>query len=146
MTSRSKDSARSDGKSRTNRLKLLLSPCLATTFLMRRFDCLVHISILLKCQYGELRMDKNGVTLETDGTKLSFPINAQNYLPLALPIPMVIGFTIFNFSDKRICLGVADKTNQNATGPQKELLEWHWKFGHTGFKWIQLLMKPRHPR
>jgi hypothetical protein len=71
-------------------------------------------------QHGELRMDKDGMTLETaDGTKLSFPINEQNNLPLALPIPMDSGFTTFSLTDERVCLSVAGKTNQNITGPQK---------------------------
>lgn len=36
-------------------------------------------------------------------------------------------------------LSVADKTNQNLTPGQKELLKWHWKLGHANFKWIQQL-------
>jgi hypothetical protein len=50
---------------------------------------------------GELRMEKSIVTLESTnaGMELSFPINAQNNLPLALPIPMDSGFTTFDFYD-----------------------------------------------
>jgi hypothetical protein len=43
-------------------------------------------------------------------------------------------------------LSVADKTNQNLTASQKELLLWHWKLGHAGFQWIQhLASTPREP-
>ena len=43
----------------------------------------------------------------------------------------------------RIQLSVADETNQNITGLQKELLGWHWKLGHANMPWIQKLMEPK---
>jgi hypothetical protein len=46
----------------------------------------------------------------------------------------------------RIQLSVADETNQNLTGAQKELLGWHWKLGHANMPWIQKLMRPKRPK
>jgi hypothetical protein len=37
---------------------------------------------------------------------------------------------------------VGDETNQQLTGPQKELLLWHWKLG-VGMKHVQDLVRPR---
>ena len=36
-------------------------------------------------------------------------------------------------------LCVTDQNNQNLSGPQKELLLWHWQLGHAGFEWVQRL-------
>lgn len=36
-------------------------------------------------------------------------------------------------------LSVASEVNQNLTASQKELLLWHWRIGHAGFKWVQWL-------
>jgi hypothetical protein len=51
-----------------------------------------------------------------------------------------------DLSAERIMLSVADETNQNITGAQKELLGWHWKLGHANMPWIQKLMKPKRPK
>jgi hypothetical protein len=99
-------------------------------------------------QDGELLMTKDGVTLQTanDKVRLSFPINDQNNLPMALPIPMDSGFCTFHISANELYLNAVAETNQNMTAPQKELLGWHQKFGHAGFRWVQSLMIPRTPR
>jgi hypothetical protein len=97
---------------------------------------------------GELLMTKDGVTLRTanERVRLSFPINDQNNLPMALSIPMDSGFCTFHLSTDKVYLNAMAETNQNMTAPQKELLGWHQKFGHAGFRWIQSLMIPRTPR
>jgi hypothetical protein len=99
-------------------------------------------------QGGELVMTKDEVTLTTahDKVRLSFPINDQNNLPMALPIPMDSGFCTFHVTTEEIYLNATEETNQNMTAPQKELLGWHQKFGHAGFRWVQSLMIPRTPR
>jgi hypothetical protein len=55
-------------------------------------------------QGGELVMTKDGVTLQTahDKVRLSFPINDQNNLPMALPIPMDSGFCTFHATTEEI--------------------------------------------
>ena len=40
------------------------------------------------------------------------------------------------------CSCVADEANQNLSGPEKELLQWHWKLC-ISIPHIQELMKPR---
>ncbi len=102
----------------------------------------------LEEQGGSLHMNKDGVHLTTaDGeTKLSFPINPDNNLPLALSMPLESGFCAFNMTAGDIHFNAMDETNQNLTGPAKELLGWHQKFGHCGFSWVQSLMIPRNPR
>ena len=40
-------------------------------------------------------------------------------------------------------LYVLDKTNQNLTSAQKDLLLWHFRLGHMGFAHLQQLMRPR---
>jgi hypothetical protein len=37
-------------------------------------------------------------------------------------------------------LSVASEVNQNITAAQKELLKWHWRLGHAGFRWVQWMM------
>jgi hypothetical protein len=88
------------------------------------------------------------VTLRTahEGVRLSFPLSQHNNLPLALTVPRESGFCAFNVSEEEIHLSATDETNQNMTAPQKEILEWHQKFGHAGFKRVQSLMTPRNPR
>ena len=42
-------------------------------------------------------------------------------------------------------ISLLDKNNHNMTKQQKELLLWHQRLGHAGFRWIQSLMrKPKH--
>ena len=45
-------------------------------------------------------------------------------------VPNHIGIT---FDD---ALSVADDSNKNLTGAQKELLLWHWKLGHANLQCI----------
>jgi hypothetical protein len=93
-------------------------------------------------------MTKDGFTLQTVHKKvrLSFPINDQNNLPLALPLPLDSGFCTFHITTEELYLNATTETNQNMTALQKELIGWHQKFGHAGFCWVQSLMIPRTPR
>jgi hypothetical protein len=83
-------------------------------------------------------MTKDGVTLQTahEKVRLSFPINDQNNLPLALLLPMDSGFCTFHVTTEELYLNATAETNQNMTAPQKELIGWHQKFGHAGFCWV----------
>ena len=101
---------------------------------------------------GSYYMSHDGSTLTLhDGTALVFPYNRDMNLPLMLPS---IGESQANPCLTRLDLSVlaaipgteslahstvADETNQNITRAQKELLLWHWRFGHCGFQWVQSL-------
>jgi hypothetical protein len=104
---------------------------------------------LIECNQGKLVVTKNEATLEVnDGLLLSFPINDLNNLPFAL-MDDKQRQSMLQFNDMHkdhILLNVAAETNQNISGPQQELLFWHWIMGHGGFQWIQRLMKPKRPR
>jgi hypothetical protein len=96
-------------------------------------------------------MCHEGTTLTLhDGSPLVFPYNRDMNLPLMLPYkkPQAMHcLTKLDLSALSDLLGtvspshstVADETNQNITCAQKELLLWHWQFGHCGFQWVQFL-------
>jgi hypothetical protein len=73
-------------------------------------------------QVGELYMNRDGVTLQmaNEGVRLSFPINKQNNLPLALlPILMESGLYAISVSKEVINLSATYETNQNMMALQK---------------------------
>ena len=103
-----------------------------------------------------------------DGEIIDFPIDPHSNLPLAHDcactaqekakygprLCAAVVDTFLNFKDIVVepidvnhnckhscCTCVADETNQNLSGPQKELLLWHWKLSINMFE-IQKLMKP----
>jgi GAG-pre-integrase domain len=78
----------------------------------------------------------------------AFPFHPVNGLPLMFLDDgrgHVAGFFSSDhalFSDHhKILTSVADETNQNLNGPQKELLLWHHKLGHINFDWLQALAR-----
>jgi hypothetical protein len=78
-----------------------------------------------------------------NGSILTFPF-AQNNIPYMLTDwQPVVGITPQDqpmMTDRKsIGISVAHATNQNLTQSQKELLNWHWKFGHCNFSWVQRL-------
>ena len=92
-------------------------------------------------------MRKHVSTLhDGNGGELVVPYHPNNNLPIMFTSTnqTVDGINItqpiksFNTSD--IFTSVANKTNQNLTASQKELLVWHWKINHIGFQWLQTLM------
>ena len=97
---------------------------------------------------GALTMNWEHLTLRFPGpVKLSFPI-APNGLPLMFldnnqgPIAGVTFADAAMFSDvPYILANVADETNQNLSGPQRELLLWHHKLAHVNFDWLQTLAR-----
>jgi hypothetical protein len=103
----------------------------------------------IECEQGKLVITKDETTLEVnDGSLLSFPINKWNNLPFALMDDKqrhsMLQFD--NMHEDHILLNVAAETNQNISGPQRELLFWHRIMGHSEFQWVQRLMKPKRPR
>ena len=83
-----------------------------------------------------------------NGSLLQFPHNANNNLPLMLPMePHHISLTFDDAStlgdghSVHNYMSVADESNQNLTSTQKELLLWHWKLGHANLQWIQTLCR-----
>lgn len=107
---------------------------------------------------GSLLLTAKTVTLTlSDSTKLAFPYNDSNNLPLMLedrafkPRICFVGVSVGELATAAMSefaqfLSVADESNQNITGPQKELLAWHWRLGHIGFTWLQWLMRAREGR
>ena len=85
------------------------------------------------------------LVVENGGT-LSFPIRFTNNLPMMFPEETKRCLFAYDFGDNEVFLGVTDNRNNNLSGPEKELLQWHFKFVHIGMRWLQKLMKPRHPR
>jgi hypothetical protein len=84
-----------------------------------------------------------------DGTRLEFPYNLNNNLPLM--VIDAVGHNTAGLSRHDLgilteptvmdsYLSVLDQVNQNITSAQKELLLWHQRLGHAGFQWNQSLM------
>ena len=86
-----------------------------------------------------------------NGSELTFPYHSTSNLPLMLldahaPQPPTAGFTfqqISSFDNPRFFLSVAHETNQNLTSTQRELLLWHWRFGHADMRRVQRLFSKR---
>ncbi len=66
---------------------------------------------------------------EAPGQVLSCPLNAS-----LLPVIKVQTPTEINSDLKALHSCVIQEKNQNLTPAQKELLKWHWRLGHMGFK------------
>jgi hypothetical protein len=82
-------------------------------------------------------------------TILHFPYASGSNIPIILTKKdsnLRIGLTYHDLqplTDSTLVsayLGVADKTNQNITLSQNELLCWHWRLGRINFQWIQMLV------
>jgi hypothetical protein len=72
-----------------------------------------------------------------DGRRVSIPYNERNNLPTLL----ISTQPSTDELDAELSLCVLDEVNQNLTEGQKELLRWHYRFGHTNFANIQRLLK-----
>ena len=87
-----------------------------------------------------------------EGTKLRFPMNKGNNLPLTLLSDHVnfVGISKKDFSHysnlHQAYMTVADETNQNLQRNEKELVHWHHCLSHIGLSWTKsLFSKPRDP-
>ena len=75
-----------------------------------------------------------------DGTQLHIPYHQSNGLPTVYnePLDHVL---VTSPSSHDVCMSVLEETNQNLTGPQKELLLYHARYGHINFNTIQFNMR-----
>jgi hypothetical protein len=95
---------------------------------------------------GEYIMQYNRTILQTNsGETLVVPYHYSNNLPMILPNSHKGQLHSLHMSPQvdDVLMSVGEETNQNLTGSQKELLNWHWRLGHIGFQWLQTLMRPR---
>ena len=103
---------------------------------------------------GNIVQDHEKVTLNTpNGERLTFPYDLGSNLPLMYldhrsPQVGLSGRQVMNLTtskDIEHTLSLLDEINHNMSKPQKELMLWHQRLGHAGFRWIQSLMrKPKH--
>lgn len=100
---------------------------------------------------GKSECDHESLTFTTsDGSKLQFPYHPGSNLPIMFTdwdIPQA-GLSASHFQFLRSDSGfeTASKLlqdNYNLNPAEKELLLWHDRLGHAGFKWIQDLMRTR---
>ena len=103
---------------------------------------------------GSILQDHEKVILSTTwGEELSFPYDLGSNFPLmclnhrlatvGLSQWQVLTLTQSEEIDNTCKL--FDSNNYNLSKPQKELMLWHQRLGHAGFRWIQTLMhKPKH--
>ena len=89
---------------------------------------------------GESRLSKDTsfLTLK-DGTTLEIPYYPSNGLPTVHQASR--SSCTFTPSSHDVFLSVLDQANQNLSGPQKELLFLHSKYGHINFKTLQFHMR-----
>lgn len=89
-------------------------------------------------QSSKSGQDKNGIWLTQGTDKISIPYSKTNNLPIfyaSTPGSPNISDSEFNLS----C--VTESSNQNINPQQKELLRWHFRFGHMNFNSCQLVLK-----
>ena len=122
---------------------------------------------------GKMLVVCNGISLDVpSGPTLEFPFNPSSNLPLMLPAehPSFLSAffapsssaSSFSFdgpskftpifesmdsmlSENDISALLVDESNSNLSRAQKELLVWHWKFGHIDMHRLQSMMHPERP-
>ena len=122
---------------------------------------------------GSMTLNCHGVTLKVPaGPDLEFPFNPSSNLPLMLPAehPSFLtaffapsgpketlaldAISTFNpvfesmdsiLTDTDLSALMVDDENKNLSRAQKELLVWHWKFGHVDMHRLQSMMHPNKP-
>jgi hypothetical protein len=107
-------------------------------------------SYFQKNDAGSSYMDKDKLSFITaEGVELQFPYHPCSNLPLMFTDHLAVeaGFTADHFQMlaemddrqkdyfRQLC-----HNNHNLSKPQKELLLWHSRLSHAGFRWIQDLM------
>jgi hypothetical protein len=100
---------------------------------------------------GHCVMNARSTTLTlADDSVLVFPNQQFNNLPFMLPSKQWTTSLMYEgckfLSNQQLLqlhLSVADKTNQNLTASQRELLLWHWRLGHANHRGIQKLFAKR---
>ena len=94
---------------------------------------------------GSFTMDPNGTVLTLPNQfSFCFEYHKGNNLPMATTISsdMVakVSMSFDSFTRQDMSNSLVEEYNQNHTQAQKELIQWHWKFGHCGFQQIQTLL------
>ena len=103
---------------------------------------------------GSILQDHEKVILSTSrGEELSFPYDLGSNLPLmyldhrsaSVGLSQRQVLTLSRSEELDHTCTLLDYNNYNLSKPQKELMLWHQRLGHAGFRWIQTLMrKPKH--
>ena len=94
---------------------------------------------------GSFTMDPNGTVLTLPNQfSFCFEYHKGNNLPMATTISsdMVakVSMSFDSFTRQDMSNSLVEEYNRNHTQAQKELIQWHWKFGHCGFQQIQTLL------
>ena len=100
---------------------------------------------------GELHVNahRSQLTLH-DGSRVEFPFSHNGNLPIMLTTKhfnKTQHFAGLSIEDAQMLgnlgglLSVADENNQNVTAPQRELLLWHQRLGHTAMQRCQTLLR-----
>ena len=103
---------------------------------------------------GSMHQDHMKIVIHTpEGDELQFPYTPHSNLPLmyldycaaqtSVGIDPVALEAAIDSPEFNKTLNLLHRNNFNLTGPQKELLLWHTRLGHAGFRWIQALMRKR---
>jgi len=104
---------------------------------------------------GRGTFDKSSLTFTTcDGVDLQFPYHPGSNLPFMYLDEGIIqaGLTARDLAFLQEAENIESFTktfhdnNHNLSKPQKELLLWHSRLGHAGFRWIQDLMRVQKPQ
>ena len=117
-----------------------------------------QLSIVTKCYYvpsantrllspQKLLDKRNGQSGKYWGDEDMFHLEYDQQpgidIPYSLESNLPIGYAAVAVEDEsnQINLTILDKENQNLTGGQKLLLEWHYRFGHTNMALVQQILK-----
>ena len=104
---------------------------------------------------GRCTFDEHSVMLTTaNGEELQFPYHPGSNLPYMYLAPGVVqaGLSeadlafLYESQNAEAFTKMFEDNNYNLSKPQKELLTWHSRLGHAGFRWIQDLMRVQKPQ
>jgi hypothetical protein len=90
---------------------------------------------------------ENGVTGSFTGKDKGLIITINNIGSLHIPyskansLPIASAFNSTDYLTCHVNLSIHDKTNQNLTGGQKTLLQWHNCFGHLNLQAVQWILR-----
>ena len=92
-----------------------------------------------KIEIDETKLTLSGIPSEpTKGTVIT-RVNPMNNLPTSLSYHY--GDTIKAMDALTMVISTVDEANLNLTEPEKELICWHCRLGHIGFRKVQFLMR-----
>ena len=92
-----------------------------------------------KIEINETKLTLSGIpSKHTKGTVIT-RVNPMNNLPTSLTYHY--GDTIKVTDALTLVISTVDEANSNLTEPEKELICWHCRLGHIGFRKVQFLMR-----